>query len=362
MSLNIYENFSIKELNGYKINSQARYFVEIASITALEQLQKENILKKHTPLIWGQGFNTLPHEKIENLIIQPKLKGINIKKETQEYTVVEVFSGEDWPDFVKWSVQHNLGGIENLAFIYGFVGGAIRGNIGAYGQVQEEALEEVLTFNLKTNDFQTFTKADCQFSYRTSILKQNPSLLIVKATYRLSNTPTLDTSYWSTKFGSLQEEIKKFARQPFELKDIYRTLKYLRLTKFGDAKKGSFGTCGSHFLNPFVAKGRYLELKKEFEKQGRFLQFYEPDKMRYSKNDIERLNKLNLVKIPAGVLLDVLGWKNKWIGNVGTLNHAIHVVTNRQASFQEIWDYTEAMKEDVKKNFGLELEREVMVV
>ena len=69
-----------------------------------------------------------------------------------------------------------------------------------------------------------------------------------------------------------------------------------------------------------------------------------------------------MVRIPVGALLDLLGWKNKWVGNVGTLNHAMHVVTNKKASFDEVIDYTNSMIVDIQSNFDIKLEREVCIL
>ena len=62
-------------------------------------------------------------------------------------------------------------------------------------------------------------------------------------------------------------------------------------------------------------------------------------------------------------MLDELGWKGKWIGNVGTFDkHALCVITNKKASSHEVEDYLEKMQESVKKAYGIELRREIVFV
>ena len=60
-------------------------------------------------------------------------KGIEVLEESKENITVEVQAGENWHEFVLWCLNHNYGGIENLALIPGSVGAAPIQNIGAYG-------------------------------------------------------------------------------------------------------------------------------------------------------------------------------------------------------------------------------------
>ena len=71
----------------------------------------------------------------------------------------------------------------------------------------------------------------------------------------------------------------------------------------------------------------------------------------------------DLVKIPAGRLLDELGWRNKRIGNVGTFEkHALVIVNYGGATGAEIYEFAESMRADVKNNFDIDLEYEVVIV
>ena len=71
----------------------------------------------------------------------------------------------------------------------------------------------------------------------------------------------------------------------------------------------------------------------------------------------------DMVKIPAGRLLDELGWKGKRVGNVGTYEkHALVVVNYGGATGQETLEFAQKMQEEVKMNFEIDLEPEVNVV
>ena len=77
----------------------------------------------------GEGTNIVPINNFEGLVIKNKLKGIT----EIDDCFVEVSSGENWNEFVKWSLLEGKKGLENLALIPGTVGAGPVQNIGAYG-------------------------------------------------------------------------------------------------------------------------------------------------------------------------------------------------------------------------------------
>ena len=69
------------------------------------------------------------------------------------------------------------------------------------------------------------------------------------------------------------------------------------------------------------------------------------------------------VKIPAAWFIEKAGWKGKRLGNVGTWPNQPLVITNYGgATGQEVLDFSEQIREDIDKKFGVYLEREVNVV
>lgn len=91
------------------------------------------------------------------------------------------------------------------------------------------------------------------------------------------------------------------------------------------------------------------------------LQAYPVENLSYNFDIKEE--RVESVKIPAGRLLDELGWKGKWEGNVGVHDkHALCVVTNMKATGKEVKDFTDKMKTDVKKNYDIELISEVNII
>ena len=92
-------------------------------------------------------------------------------KEYNKSITVKVGGGVVWHDFVLWTLNQNLGGLENLALIPGNVGTAPIQNIGAYGVELKDSLVNCEALNLKTLEIETFSNADCKFGYRNSVFK-----------------------------------------------------------------------------------------------------------------------------------------------------------------------------------------------
>ena len=69
------------------------------------------------------------------------------------------------------------------------------------------------------------------------------------------------------------------------------------------------------------------------------------------------------MKIPAGWLIEQCGWKGKREGDVGIYpKHALIIVNYGNATGKEIFDFSERISQSVNKKFGIQLEREVLVI
>lgn len=288
-----------------------------------------------------------------------RLSGRKIVSETDTEVILEIAGGEDWPDLVSWAVSQNYAGIENLALIPGTVGSAPYQNIAAYGQTFDHVFERLSAINLATGKIENFSHKDCRFRYRDSIFQRElkNKYFITQVTLKLAKiNPKITTSYYS-RSESLETELAKFAQKPYSAKDIFRAVNSLRRSKLPDWTK--IGTAGSFFKNPFVTKDQLKILQSRISE----LQFYPTTNMDYPRPDDPVFDHTQYVKIPAGRLLEELGWKGKHIGNVGTYEkHALVIVAYPGATGPEVCEFAEQMRADVKKSYGLTLDSEVVMV
>ena len=357
--MKISKNTPLKELNQYGVDTIAKVFVELANLEDIEQLKNSNILDNKKVLILGDGNNILFRKDFDGVIIKPEFKGKKIIKEDDKNVWIEIYSGEDWEDFVMWAVEHNYQGIENMTMIPSSIGGAVSQNIAAYGQNIMDVVESLNSFDLEAKDFKTFSNKD--YKYRSSIFKTKyrNRFLITSAVFKLNKVANeLETSYHErvSRYGSLEDELKKFSKEPYSIKDVMIAVQNLRTKKLPSIEE--YGTCGSVFANPIVTTKRYLELSKIIPE----LQSYPVDKLQYTRKNWFDINE-EYVKIPAGRIIDELGWRGKWENNVGMYkNHALCVVTNRKASGVEIFDFLEQIRQNVKETYDIDLDYEINII
>ena len=358
--MKIQKDISLKEYNTFKIDVKAKYFIELN--TKEEYLDMLEKFKDKKILILGGGSNILFVNDWDGVVLKPKFKGIQVIKETKNYVCIEVGAGEEWDEFVRWCVKNDYAGVENMVLIPGSVGGAVSQNIAAYGQNITDTLSTIKAIDLSAKKEITLQPKDCGYEYRRSNFKNiwKNKYLITSAIFKLKkNNKEFELSYHERagRYGSLKEELEAFAKEPYSIQDVMEAIIRQRNKRLPNVE--DYGTCGSFFENPVVTVKKYNELAKKITD----LQSYPAENLNYNVNAKEESSEEEFVKIPAGRLLDELGWKGKWEGNVGVYeNHALCVVTNMKASGKEVISFIEKMREDVKKNYGVELVTEVNII
>ncbi len=358
--MKIEKNKSLKNYNQYGVEANTKYFVEVSTKEEINRVLKSKYSKEKI-LILGEGNNILFTRDYDGLIIRPNLKGRKIVEENEEFVLVEMASGENWDEFVKWAVKNSYQGIENMILIPSSIGGAVSQNIAAYGQNIMDVVTKVYTIEIETGKEEEFKHKDCEFKYRESVFKKRfkNKYIITSAVFKLNKVvKELETSYHERKsrYGSLEDELKSFAKEPYTIEDIMNAVINQRNKKLPSINE--YGTCGSVFANPTISKEKYFELSKIISE----LQSYPVDKLQYTIKEWNKIND-NYVKIPAGRLIDELGWRGKWEKNVGVYDkHALCIVTNRKANGKDIYEFLEKIRTDVKRNYGINLEYEINII
>jgi len=289
-------------------------------------------------MVLGEGSNVLFTGDFNGTIIHPALKGIEILSEDQDKVRVKAFSGENWDEFVKYCVEKNWYGLENLSLIPGSVGSSPVQNIGAYGVEAKDLILQVEGIMMETGEKMTFSNSECRFDYRNSIFKQDLKnrFLITAVSFSLDKHPRFELSY-----GQVEKEFMKKPVQ--DLHALRQTIIEIRESKLPDPSK--LGNAGSFFKNPVITDSEYDILKVKY--QG--LPFY-PAKMGYKK-------------IPAAWLIEQSGWKGVREGNTGTYpTQPLVIVNYGNATGSEIFRFAEKVIDSVRKKFGVRLEMEVNLV
>ncbi len=338
--MEISENKSLKPYNTFGLEVFSKYFVEANSpeqiISALE-FAKENNEKI---LLLNGGSNMLLTHDFEGLVLKLNLKGIKIASEEDDFVEVKVNSGENWHEFVQWTLQHDFGGLENLSLIPGNVGTAPMQNIGAYGVEIKDSMKELTALEISTRKMRTFTNEECKFGYRESVFKNElkNQFIIVDVSFKL----TKKNHRLHTEYGAIQSELEKLNIQNPKIQDISKAVINIRQSKLPDPK--DIGNSGSFFKNPVIPKTEFEALQKEF-----------PTISGYPNGEE--------VKVAAGWLIENAGWKGKRFGDAGVHEkQALVLVNYGNATGQEIYDLSQRILDDIYDKFGIRLEREVNII
>ena len=352
------EDYSLKDLNTFRLKIKAKYFAEIESEDCLERLLDERPFGGQKFLVLGHGSNLLFSSDYEGLVVQMRLKGKRVVSEDDDQVVLDVWGGEDWSELVRYAVDRGWGGIENLAMVPGTVGAAPIQNLACYGQNLVDVFVSLDAVDLAGGTLKAFTADECAFSYRDSKFRspEGRKYLVTKVRLSLSKHPVVETSYHS-RYESVEHELKMVKDPPYTIRDVYQAVCNIRSRKLPDLEQ--VGSAGSFFKNPVVSRDKAREIRKTLPD----LQIYPVDQLLYPQRGELGVHDQDRVKVPAGWLLEEMGWKGKRIGNCGLWpSHALVVVNYGGATPEELLGFVETVREAFSKRYGIRLENEVDVV
>ena len=189
--MKIFENRSFDDLCSLKVEENARFYCELEDYDQLNEIDSFLREKSIKHLVLGEGTNIVPINNFEGLVIKNKLKGITEIDES----FVKVSSGENWNEFVKWSLSEGKKGLENLALIPGTVGAGPVQNIGAYGSEVSEFIDSISVIDLQKKEKLILKKNELDFSYRSSIFKKYKHFIITEVNFQFNSTSHVNTSY-----------------------------------------------------------------------------------------------------------------------------------------------------------------------
>ena len=337
--MKIQTNFSLKNYNTFGIEAKANKFVAVHNVAELKTILEEN--KTERKFILGGGSNMLLTKDIDALVIHVDLKGKKIIKETDDFVWVESQAGENWHEFVIWTIDQNLGGLENMSLIPGNVGTTPVQNIGAYGTEIKDTFDSCEAMSIENQKMTTFTKAECHFGYRESVFKNEAKdqYIITSVVFKLTKrNHKINTSY-----GDITAELAKNNIENPTLKDVSNAVIAIRQSKLPDPKE--LGNSGSFFKNPILLKSDFEKIHQQF-----------PEMKYYEVSETE-------IKVPAGWLIEQAGFKGKRFGDAGIhKNQALVLVNYGNATGQEILDVSKNIQETVFRTFGIHIEAEVNVI
>lgn len=328
-------HFSLKNYNSFGIEVETEFFAAIPNEAELIEVLKSNGNKPFRVL--GGGSNVLLTEDYKGLTLVMQNKGISILEETASHVLIEVQAGENWHELVLWALENDFGGIENLALIPGSVGAAPIQNIGAYGVELSSVFHRCKALDLESLSFNEFDKAACEFGYRSSVFKTHlkGKAIITRVQFKLSKK----THQTHTQYGALQASLQG---KEMSIQNIAASVIAIRKSKLPDPAQ--IGNSGSFFKNPVIPVNQFKQLQENYPEIPHY-----PD-------------TAEKIKIPAGWLIEKLGYKGKRFGDAGVHEkQALVLVNYGNAKGVELLNLAQQIQEQVLQNFGVQLEVEVNI-
>ncbi|MFM9826576.1 UDP-N-acetylmuramate dehydrogenase [Flavobacterium sp.] len=337
--MEIQTHFSLKKFNTFGIEASAKQFVAVQNVLELKTILIENNTEKK--FILGGGSNMLLTKDIDALVIHIDLKGKKVISENEDFVWVESQAGENWHEFVLWTIENDFGGLENMSLIPGNVGTTPVQNIGAYGAEIKDTFISCEAIRIDNQNIKTFTNSECHFGYRESIFKNEvkDQYIITSVVFKL----TKRNHIINISYGDISGELAKANIINPTIIDVSNAVIAIRQSKLPDPKE--LGNSGSFFKNPILLKTDFEKIHQKF-----------PEMKYFEISPTE-------VKVPAGWLIEQAGFKGKRFGDAGIhKNQALVLVNYGNATGQEILNISKNIQETIFKTYGIQIEAEVNVI
>ncbi len=330
-------NINLKNFNTFRVNTFAKYLLELKSSENLNIMLKE--ISEHSQKIFlGSGSNILFVNDFDGLVIKNNLTGIELEDENEDNVIVSAYSGEVWDNLVSFCIENHFYGIENLTAIPGTVGAAPIQNIGAYGTELKDIFYSLEGYSFSQNKYITFFKDDCKFDYRKSVFKNlKDDYFIIKVKLILSKKKKFNLEY-----KSLKNAFSNYKEDELSLDIVSKTIREIRNSKLPNYNL--LGNAGSFFKNPEIDERTFLNILSKYPE------------VNYFKTD-------NGYKIFAGWLIENAGYKGKREGNVGCYDkQALVLINYGNATGIEILNFAKKVQNVVLEKFNILLEPEVNII
>jgi UDP-N-acetylmuramate dehydrogenase len=296
----------LKPYTTFKIGGPARYFARATSMEEFREVSNFAI-KLGLPLfVLGGGSNILVSDRgFEGVVVHPARRGFEIAHEDAEAVTLEVNAAETWDDLVRYAVERDWWGIENLSHIPGQAGAALVQNIGAYGQQASDVVEQARVLDIATGAPHVLSSTECGFGYRHSIFNSTGrgNLIIVGLTLRLSKHGGSQLDYADVRAYFQERDI-----QHPSIAEIRQAIIAIRDSKFPFPREERGGNAGSFFKNLILLESEYALLREMVRRN------FPPQALARLEEIRSRFPAAEQIKIPTAFLISICGLKGYRIG------------------------------------------------
>jgi UDP-N-acetylmuramate dehydrogenase len=325
--------------NTFGFAVRARFAVRVESPAGLVAALADPRATGLARLTLGGGSNVVLSRDVDALVLLMAIRGRALVGETPAAWLVRAGAGENWHDFVSWTLDQGWPGLENLALIPGSVGAAPIQNIGAYGLEMAERFESLSALELATGRMVELDATACRFGYRDSFFKRGGAqrFIITAVTFRLPKAWQARTGY--AELARTLEAGAIGALGAPSARNIFNAVVAIRRAKLPDP--ATIGNAGSFFKNPSIGAAQYEMLLAR-----------EPGLVGHLQAD-------GGYKCAAGWMIDQCGWRGRALGMAAVHERQALVLVNRGgATGTDVLALAARIQADVAARFGVALEIE----
>lgn len=326
----------LQALNTLALPGRAAFLGTITATAQLAALSAVPALQGKPRFILGGGSNLVLNGDFPGLVLRLAIPGRELAAEDDEAWYIRAGAGENWHDFVRWTLAAGYPGLENLSLIPGTVGAAPIQNIGAYGLEVGERFHHLEAVDLTTGAAVRFDRHQLRFGYRDSLFKQEGWHLdgryaITHVTFRLEKR-------WQavTRYADVAKELTAAGIAAPTALQVSDAIIAIRQRKLPDPAQ--VPNAGSFFHNPVVDAATAARLAAKY-----------PTLPQYPQHD-------GRVKLAAGWLIEQAGWKGRNLGPAGMYEKQALVLVNRGgATGADVGAVMTAVQASVREKFGVGL-------
>ena len=303
----IQEHVPLSPMTTFEIGGEARFFKEVKNeADLLDSLRWADVNHVRVVVLAGGSNVLIPDRGLDALVIR-----ISGDAHTFDGFALTAHAGCNLLALIKEASALGLGGWEKLAGIPGSIGGAVRGNAGAFGPEIKDFVHEVHAINRDTRDKRIFGNNECNFTYRNSFFKQHPEWIITEVVLNLQ--------------GADRELSAVLVRDTI----AEREKRHLQ----------NVSAAGSFFMNPIVS--------------ATIVALFEAEKGVKSREN----------RVPAGWLIEKAGMKGATVGGaIASIQHPNYIVNQGTATAQDVRNLAAAIKQEVHNRFGIDLHEEAALL
>ncbi len=173
--MKIEEHVDLAPLSTMQVGGRARFLATVETVADLKESLGLARSRQLAVVILGGGSNIVfDSQGFPGLVLRLAHQGYSMSSQNHQIVAGAAVPMEE---LVTQTTEKGWQGLEWAGGLPGTLGGAIRGNAGAFGGEIQATVRAVRSVNPLTFAVKDWTVDDCQFGYRTSIFKHNQEII-----------------------------------------------------------------------------------------------------------------------------------------------------------------------------------------